>query len=366
MGRMADDRMSATALVRCTEMGGGHVAGGSIMRMPSVPVAIFAPDRPSPIPLYDLEGTPVSADALAEAAGDAVAAFSPTHSEQLRDYLRLHLPAIASDDAPDAVRGWALSRSLLFEVTELAGAEYHPPAGNALGQALDELAREGVRVARGDAVPAYGHRELIGSGYTLIGHQVTTTLFAAAIAAGSGVDDHAVLRSVATCALFADAGKSLLPQRLWRATNDLSAEDAVLMREHPSYSALLLHRSGLGTVATLTGVLAHHDWWNGGTHPGALVGEHIPLEARCTAIADTYVTLALAPEQRRVSASQVVTRAPSPFQALAAMSSKKGQFDPTLLRVLVGLLGHRRVSATAVGGAAGAADAGSTAALTTG
>lgn len=323
------------------------MAAGPMVRMPSVPLAVFAPERPCPVPLYDGDGVPLDADVIAVPPSDALAHFAPSSGEQLRDYLRLHLPAIASDGAPDVVRAWALSRSLLFEVTELAAAEYHVPAGSALGQALDELAREGVRMAHGDAVPAYGHRDLVGGTYTLIMHQVATALYATAIAAASGVDDAVTLRSVAVCALFADAGKSLLPARLWRATNDLGAEDAVLMREHPSYSTLLLHRSGLSTLTALTGVLAHHDWWSGGAHPGALVGEHIPLEARCVAVADAYAMLAAAPAQRRVASNQVAARATSPFQALAAMSSKKGQFDPSLLRVLVGLLGHRRVTATA-------------------
>jgi HD-GYP domain-containing protein (c-di-GMP phosphodiesterase class II) len=104
------------------------------------------------------------------------------------------------------------------------------------------------------------------------------------------------------------------------------------VRSHPQLSQRLLARAGLATPAVEIAVLQHYERWDGGCCPAGLVGDAIPIEARCVSIADAYAAITV----DRLGRSGM-----SPADGLAALTASAGQFDEALFARFAQLLDHR-------------------------
>lgn len=94
--------------------------------------------------------------------------------------------------------------------------------------------------------------------------------------------------SVAT--LLHHIGLLGIPARVIAKPDILSLSEMQLMRDHPTYSQMVLEAvPGLREAATWVG--AHHERPDGKGYPEMLEEGVIPLEARIIALADTYVAL---------------------------------------------------------------------------
>jgi len=87
--------------------------------------------------------------------------------------------------------------------------------------------------------------------------------------------------------LLHDLGKLYIPDAVLNKMGKLDDGEYAVIKEHPEFTWVVM--SGLSTFKPLRDVaIAHHERWDGKGYPKGIAGEDIPIEARVTAIADTY------------------------------------------------------------------------------
>jgi HD-GYP domain-containing protein (c-di-GMP phosphodiesterase class II) len=101
------------------------------------------------------------------------------------------------------------------------------------------------------------------------------------------------------------------------------------MKFHPRLGANIVGNVP-SLVPCLSGILYHHEHYDGTGYPEGLKGEEIPLEARILAIADAFAAMTSARPYRDAYCNEKVIR-----------ELKRGagkQFDPKLVEVFVSLI----------------------------
>jgi HD-GYP domain-containing protein (c-di-GMP phosphodiesterase class II) len=154
-------------------------------------------------------------------------------------------------------------------------------------------------------------------------HLRRTAARALVIADAAGLDD-AGKASVERVALFHDIGK--LHGALFDIVHNakkLTDEQRRIILTHPARGANVLAPLAAFYPKLPAGVLAHHERWDGTGYPRGLRGRHIPIEARITAIADTFDAVAQTRPYHRGAGSKA---------ALRVIAEGRGtQFDPELV-----------------------------------
>jgi diguanylate cyclase (GGDEF)-like protein len=98
------------------------------------------------------------------------------------------------------------------------------------------------------------------------------------------------IAEVEAVALLHDVGKIGIPDHILHKSGPLTAEEWVLMREHPVIGERILRPlPGLSDVATA--VRHEHERWDGRGYPDGLSGEDIPLASRIVLTCDAYNAL---------------------------------------------------------------------------
>lgn len=144
-------------------------------------------------------------------------------------------------------------------------------------------------------------------------HVVRVGFFARELALELGCDDE-YARQVFLTAPLHDIGKIGIPDGILLKPGKLSSEEWITMREHTTIGAqilrgeavaqdhvrqLALRTEGKGIevpdnpLMEMAALVAanHHERWDGKGYPANLGGEHIPLAARLTSVADVYDAL---------------------------------------------------------------------------
>jgi len=130
--------------------------------------------------------------------------------------------------------------------------------------------------------------------------------------------------------LLHDLGKACIPGEVLNKPGSLDAQESGLMRVHPVHGARLLRDSGLRNEAILHMVLHHHERMDGTGYPSRLAPEQIPLLTRMSSVCDVYDA---------ITSTRPYKGPWDPAEALRQMASWKGQFDPAVLKALIGSLG---------------------------
>lgn len=132
------------------------------------------------------------------------------------------------------------------------------------------------------------------------------------------------LHDIERVALFHDIGK--VHEALFDIVHDddaLSVGERALIARHPSAGANVLAPLRAFYPRLSAGVGAHHERWDGSGYPAGLRGEHIPLEARIVAIADTFDAIT---QRRRYRDAQ-----PASVARRVIAEGRGTQFDPRLV-----------------------------------
>jgi putative nucleotidyltransferase with HDIG domain len=124
--------------------------------------------------------------------------------------------------------------------------------------------------------------------------------------------------------LVHDVGKIGTPISILDKPGKLTDEEMTEMRRHVIIGARILQPIR-GLADSMSIVLQHHEWINGGGYPCGLAGEQITLHARIFAVADCYDALV---SDRPYRAGLPLERV---MQILEQGSGK--QFDPSILQV---------------------------------
>ena len=91
-------------------------------------------------------------------------------------------------------------------------------------------------------------------------------------------------------ALVHDIGEVVMNREYIKESRVLSPDEFLDMQRHPVIGEQETARLGMSRGVQLL-VRWHHEWWNGGGYPDALLGEQIPLAARILRVADSYAAL---------------------------------------------------------------------------
>lgn len=131
------------------------------------------------------------------------------------------------------------------------------------------------------------------------------------------------VESIQRAALLHDAGKLALDSELWAMRGTLSPDQRAWMEAHPRLGHDLASRVGLPDLV-LTGILHHHERWDGHGYPDGLRGEQIPLKGRILFLAEAIDSMLRANYRRQ---------ALSPEEVIAFLEADSGRrWDPMLVR----------------------------------
>lgn len=160
-------------------------------------------------------------------------------------------------------------------------------------------------------------------------HLLRMSSYSAALARAIGIEAEQV-ELIRTASPMHDIGKIGIPDDILRKPGRLTADDLVVMRQHPQIGYDLLAGSesellDLGALIALT----HHERYDGTGYPDGTEGDQIPLEGRIVALADVFDALTSERPYKRAF----------PFdRALAMIVDERGRhFDPELADAFVAL-----------------------------
>ena len=121
------------------------------------------------------------------------------------------------------------------------------------------------------------------------GHTLRVTEMTMKLARAAGMTEEELVQ-VRRGALLHDIGKMGIPDEILLKPEELTDEELVIMRKHPTYAYELL-----SPIAYLRPALdipfCHHEKWDGSGYPRGLKGEQIPLSARLFAVVDVWDAL---------------------------------------------------------------------------
>ncbi len=160
------------------------------------------------------------------------------------------------------------------------------------------------------------------------GHSRKVNTYAVALAEAIGLSPEEVSR-VSTAALLHDIGKIGVPDKVLNKKGKLSEEDWELIKEHPRLGANIVGNIP-NLVPCLSGILYHHERWDGGGYPEGLKGEEIPIEARILSIADSFAAMTSARPYRPALRNEEVVK--------EIQRCSGSQFDPELVPVFMDII----------------------------
>jgi HAMP domain-containing protein len=156
-----------------------------------------------------------------------------------------------------------------------------------------------------------GHSERVTGYADIIGHALEF--------------DEEQMRVLCISAILHDIGKIAVSEQILDKPGKLTDEEFDEVKKHPRAGVNII--SSIPSYETIiSGILYHHERWDGTGYPDGLKGVDIPLNARIICVADVYDALA---------ADRPYRKAWSHEQALAFFEEQKEKmFDPQLVDIL--------------------------------
>jgi putative nucleotidyltransferase with HDIG domain len=261
--------------------------------------------------------------------GNLPSYLRPLSARGMNCFLRV---PVCLDGRPSAVL--TLGRSAVSEWTE-EDTEHAKQLANQLAVALanSHLVSEleqlhwGTLTALARAIDAK-------SSWTL-GHSERVTSCAIKIAEAMGLPAKE-LDIMRRGGLLHDVGKIGTPAEILDKPGKLTDDEMKQMREHVNIGARILQPIP-GLADSMSIVLQHHEWVNGGGYPNGLAGDKITLHARIFAVADCFDALI---SDRPYRPGLPIERV---MQIIEAGEGK--QFDPLVVDVFRGIVKQRGVRA---------------------
>lgn len=131
-------------------------------------------------------------------------------------------------------------------------------------------------------------------------------------------------------ALFHDAGKARIPDRVIRKTDPLTSSEVALIRQHVEFGARIAVEVGLHEAAVRI-IQQHHELCDGSGYPAHLKDGQIDRLARVVSVVNAYENLCNPPN---------ALDAMTPYEALAHMFARqRKKYDADLLMLFIKTLG---------------------------
>jgi putative nucleotidyltransferase with HDIG domain len=157
--------------------------------------------------------------------------------------------------------------------------------------------------------------------YATYQHCIRTTQITSMISDSlrlSNKDKHYLI----VAAILHDLGKVNIPTEILNSPNKLQHYEWMIIKQHPVYGAnMLKHYQIYDDV--VSGIMSHHERFDGLGYPNNLIGEEIPWQGRIIAIADSLDAMVSYRHYRKEKTLN---------QALQEIWNMKGvQFDPYIV-----------------------------------
>ncbi|MDE3270225.1 MAG: HD domain-containing protein [Pseudomonadota bacterium] len=159
--------------------------------------------------------------------------------------------------------------------------------------------------------------------YTM-GHSQRVSNYVAGIAATLGLDDDTT-HNLKASALCHDVGKVGIPDSILKKGGMLDHDEYEEMKLHPVLGADIVSHLP-NAKSFVSGIMYHHERWDGTGYPDGLEGESIPFFARIIAVADSFDAMI---SGRSYSGFM------HPKDAVAKLAQSKDIYDPEILAAFV-------------------------------
>src|SRR5208337_1484245 len=131
-------------------------------------------------------------------------------------------------------------------------------------------------------------------------------------------------------AMFHDVGKSVISHEILNKHGKLDDAEFNIMKGHVVEGEKIMRYHKSFPEESLTVVLQHHEKLSCKGYPSGLCGKDIRLFGRICAIADCYDAL---------TTQRPYRTAFSPFAALSVIAKESGDYDASLLKIFIKMLG---------------------------
>lgn len=121
-------------------------------------------------------------------------------------------------------------------------------------------------------------------------HSLNVSIVATLITKAMGFDNFLV-KKVSLSALLHDIGKSKIDINLINAPRGLTKEEFEQIKNHVKYGKEICYEQGIDDENIISGILYHHERFDGRGYLSRLKEEEIPIFGRIIAIADVYDAL---------------------------------------------------------------------------
>ncbi len=160
----------------------------------------------------------------------------------------------------------------------------------------------------------------------------STRLAEHAVAVGRSIGlSHRELTDLKISALLADVGMLQIPESIFSAPRELTAEELGQVRLHPAKGAEVA-KSAHFSAQVQEAILGHHERLDGSGYPHGRRGDAIPVAARILAVCDVYDSM-ISPRPDRPRYT--------PVQAVSTLMRGAGaHFDAEVVRAFMQVVGH--------------------------
>ncbi|MEF9984462.1 MAG: HD-GYP domain-containing protein [Oscillospiraceae bacterium] len=158
----------------------------------------------------------------------------------------------------------------------------------------------------------------------------THALYVAVLSTLIGINiglDNAELVELSTASLMEDIGNLFISEEILNKKTELLPSEREIIKTHTLLSVKRLRPCCAVSSKIISGVVSHHEHYDGTGYPNNLVGNDIPLFGRILALADVYDAL---------TSDRPFRPAYSPNEAIEYMMSQSGShFDEELLKIFL-------------------------------
>ncbi|MDM5318288.1 HD-GYP domain-containing protein [Fictibacillus sp. b24] len=157
------------------------------------------------------------------------------------------------------------------------------------------------------------------------GHSKRVALYSM-ILAKHGSFKEVDLNELELTALIHDIGKISTPDAVLMKNGKLTEEEYEIMKKHP-VDGMLLARSFGYSERVLTGILHHHERYDGRGYPYQIAGQDIPIYSRILAVADSFDAM---------TSNRAYRRGMTPWEAKKEIENQSGKmYDPFIVKVFM-------------------------------
>ncbi len=161
-------------------------------------------------------------------------------------------------------------------------------------------------------------------------HCVNVSIYAVVLGKRIRVTEDS-LQELALAGFLHDIGKMLIPQQILNFKGPLDADGMQIMQSHVERGGRYLENTPYVPAVVRTGVIEHHERYNGTGYPYGKKQDEISLVGQVLAVADIYDAL---------TSERCYKKAFPPEKALAIMYKDRGEtFSPGLLEMFIDAMG---------------------------